>query len=338
MKNFYNERGYVLISVLAIIILIFAFSMMIMPKTFNTALQVNKTKGSSQAKDMSEMGIHYAHAYLQSEVTKAIADAKADPRFINNSINHDTLICEKLKNRFKTFSIFNKELIMNNNTDYNPNHSFQVRNFEEVSFEPSTITLTNSTCTDFKNMKIPIESTGKILNKSEKSLKAYFLIENKDNMPISSGVGINEVRDPETIMNSFFKETQTIELKGNTISNKYSTVRFTNTVGLRGNGVLMVGGNAWFQGTPSVDYRGSNNEILISGNAYFSSEISFGGNMTNYICIKKGAYLWKDNKWIDYPTTPVDIRKFCPYKPEDVKYYYDINEWGIVESNLNVIY
>lgn len=334
-----NERGYVLINVLIIIILIFSFSMMLIPKTINTSLQVDKNKGNSQAKDMAEMGINYSHAYLQSLVTQSINEAKADTRFQDVNVNRDALFCEKIKNKFKTFSTaFPRQISMTNNTNF----LFQVSNPSTITFDPNTITLANTECKGFKSMTIPIKSIGKVVGKTEKPISANFVIENKAaSSPISTGGSGSGTTDPNSLILTTYNTT--IDISGTSVSNLLTAARFTNQVLLRGNGVLKVGGNAWFDySSPSVEFKGNNGQVYVTGNAYFKTPVLMGGNAQNpnYMCIRGDAFLLKSgttNVWEPYPE--IKATENCPpiIKPEE-QYYYDINEWGIIESNLNVIY
>lgn len=342
MKYNKNESGYVLLNVLIIIILIFAFGMMLIPKTINTSIQIQKNEGNTQAKDMSEMGIQYAHAYLQSLVSKAIDEAKADTRYSNNTINHDTLFCEKLKVQFNSFqTFFPKEIKM----DANQSHLFQIRNFE-----PYTITSKDAstvlTCDNFKNMTVPIESIGKIEGKSEKTIKAYFVIENKNiTNPIpGSGDGETVPVDPNTL--PLANITGPVSVSGQDSTKMLSSAHFLSSVTIGGNGKLMIGGHAWFEGIQaqnkpySLNFNGNNGILVVSGNAYFKNPVDLGGNNTNYICIRGDAYQLRagsSDTWDPYPE--IKTTQMCPPLIEQqISYYYDINNWGIIESNLNVIY
>lgn len=319
--------------------------MLLIPKTINTSLQVQKNEGNTQAKDMSEMGIRYAHAYLQTLVAQAIIDAKNDSRYINNTINHDTLFCEKLTYRFSTFNTYYKEIRM----DENQSHLFQIRNFE-----PYTISSTNnSTCDGFKSMTLPIESIGKIEGKAEKQIRAFFVIENQIAIGTSPGSGSGTGGgtgdgtvpvDPNTL--PLVNVTSPLDIKGNTTSNMYSAAHFFSAITIGGNGKLMIGGNAWFAGREStnkpysVTFNGNNGILVVSGNAYFKYPVDLGGNNTNYVCIRGDAYRLRSgttNTWDLYPE--IKTAQTCPpLVQEQVQYFYDINEWGIIESNLNVIY
>lgn len=346
MKYCKNDRGYVLLNVLIIIILIISFGMLLIPKTINTSLQIQKNEGNTQAKDMSEMGIHYTHAYLQTLVSKAIEESKKDTRYMNNTINHDTLFCEKLKVQFSYFNtFFPKEIRM----DANQNHLFQIRNFEPYSITAKNDTKV-STCDSFKNMTVPIESIGKVEGKSEKSIKAIFVIENKvatETVPGTGGGGTGGGTvpvDPNKL--PLVNVTDPVKLSGQSTTQMYSSAHFFSAITIGGNGKLMIGGNAWFEGVEahnkpySVTFNGNNGILVISGDAYFKYPVDLGGTNTNYVCIRGNAYRLRTgttNTWDPYPE--IKTAQTCPPLIEQqVEYFYDISEWGIIESNLNVIY
>jgi hypothetical protein len=347
-----NERGYVLLNVLVIIILVVAFGMMLIPKTVNTSLQIQKTEGNSQSKDMSEMGIHYAHAYLQTLVAKAIEESKKDTRYINNTINHDTLFCEKMTTQITSFnSVLPKSIVMDANID----HSFQIKYFEPYTLTPRDTTKAAS-CDNYKNFSIPIESIGKVLGKSEKSVKAYFIIENKAATGDGSGgsgsgpgpgTGTGTPVDPNTLPLVSVTNPNDTKLSGNAVSKMFSSAHFYVPVIIGGNGKLMVGGHAWFEGREasnklfSVTFNGNNGILVVSGDAYFKYPVSLGGNQTNYVCIRGNAYILRSgttNTWDDYSSYLRSVNSCPPLIEKEVQYFYDLNEWGIIESNLNVIY
>lgn len=327
--NIKDERGYALISVLTIVIIITAFAMILIPKTLNTSLQVNQSEGNSQGKDLSEMGIKYTHAYLQNLVTKAINDAKADSRFNLYSTNRDELFCEKLKTRlttFKTVDGYNRSIL-----PATANYNIKINNHELVRFNPSTISFNNTTCTGFKSLIIPIQSIGKANGKKEKTIKANFVIENRAGD--TPGRIIGGKIDPN---NLFFEEKNYFpQVTGNSVANLLGSVKFNVQVDIKGNSTLKLGGDAWFNSNtdPSIKFAGSDSTLLVAGNAFFTKAVTFSGNSNN-ICIRKNAYLLTDGEWKVYDAA----KQNCPYKDEPVPYYYDIDGWGIFENNLNVIY
>jgi type II secretory pathway pseudopilin PulG len=334
MKPLKNERGYVLIIVLLTSVMITIMAMVLLPKALNTAHQVNKTEKSTRAKDMSEMGVQYSYAYLQSQVNQAIDEVKKDANF--DKTNHDYLFCQKIKTRLTT-NTFSKTIKMNDN----PKFYFQTG----YSSEPITITSKDNTnCDGFKGIKVPILSTGKSDVSPGKSLKSYFVIENKGLEIKQTETGASP-DDPITL--TLTKITDQITLSGNTESKMVTSPRYTSPVTIKGNAVLSIGGNAWFQGggsqgsLSSVDFRGQNGKLIISGNAYFSNPVSFGGNGsvgTNYVCVRGDAYLRKNgttNTWEKY----TDVKQYCPDSiKKDIEYFYDINDWFINPEKLDVQY
>lgn len=332
MKPFRNERGYVLIIVLITIVLISAMALMLIPKAINTSLQVNKNEKYTRAKDLSEMGVEYTLAYLQNQVILAIIDVKNDSTY--STSNHDKLFCEKIKNRLGT--TYSKQIMM---TD-NPAYSFQ------TGYISAPVTLdasgkTTATCNDFNKMQISISSIGKGEKNSTKNLKANFIIENKGeiltkntNTPIADPVNLSLVTLPDPV-----------DLSGNYVSKMLSSARFSSPVTIGGNGTLMVGGNAWFEGFSnklnSVNFNGINGKLIISGNAYFNYPVSFGGNGSNYICIRGDAFLRRKvgtlYTWDKY--TEVNNNNYCPPSiQQTIQYYFDINQWFINTDKMEVRY
>jgi hypothetical protein len=336
-----NERGYVLISVLAIIILVMSFSLMLIPKTLNTSVQVNRSELNTQAKDLSEMGIHYAHAYLQEQVIRAVNYTKANE---SDYYKWDQVFCERIKSQFSTFNTtFSRSIPMD--TSLNSKYRFQINNNELISFNPNTITISNATCTGLKSITIPIKSVGIVDGKPEKEVKANFIIENSSSAsgtPGGTGTG-NLITNPNLLGLKPVDELIPIQIKGNDISSLFSSAKFTRTVLITGNGVLKVGGHAWFDASPSIDFRGNNGKVYVTGDAYFKSKVSLGGNGTNYICVKGSVFLFENGTY-QRKNSIADISATnnvdpCPSRANPEKeYYYDINGWGIIESNLNVIY
>jgi hypothetical protein len=338
-----KERGYVLISVLAIIIIVMSFSLLLIPKTLNTSVQVNKSELNTQAKDLSEMGIHYAHAYLQDQVIRAVNYTKANE---TDYYKWDQVFCERIKSQFSTFNTnFLRSIPMD--TSANSKYRFQINNNELISFNPNTITMSNTTCTGLKSITIPIKSVGIVDGKPSKEVKANFIIENNSGAsgsPGGTGTGTgNLITNPNLLGLTTVDGLIPIEIKGNNISSLFSSAKFTRTVLITGNGVLKVGGHAWFDASPSIDFRGNNGKVYVTGDAYFRNKVSLGGNGTNYICVKgsvflfeNGAYQRKNSISDISATNNVDP---CPSQANpEREYYYDINGWGIIESNLNVIY
>lgn len=342
--KFDNERGYVLISVLAIIILLVSFSLILIPKALNTSLQVNKSELNTQSKDLSEMGIHYAHAYLQEQVIKAINYTKVNEPNINNQ---EKVFCEKIKSQFKSqeFITLSPKVIPMDTT--NPKYKFKIDNNALITFKPDTIQLSNTTCTSLRSITIPITSTAIVNGVTEKVIRANFIIENTAAIIGIPGVSGKAEWTTAELDKLFGLNiiTDTIDISGSTTSSLYNTAKFTKTVTLRGNGSLKVGGHAWFDATPTIDFKGNNgNSIYVSGDAYFKSKVSLGGAGKNYICVKGSVYLYENGKYVRKnegikaisSTTTEDP---CPPSVNlEGNYYYDINGWGLIESNLNVEY
>ncbi|OIJ10577.1 hypothetical protein BKP37_18780 [Anaerobacillus alkalilacustris] len=329
MKRYFNNQGYTLVIVLLTIVLISLFSLMLIPKALSTSLQINKSEGMAQAKDLSEMGIHYAHALIENKIILAINDAKGDPNF--NKTNHDKLFCEKFTNRLN-------QLSFPYSINVNPNYLYKIQYADQININSKD----NTNCIGFKDLTLPIESVGMVNGKFEKRIEGQFVIGNKGVYPIPSesdgGSGELQPVDPNTL--PLIEVLNTVILSGRDVEEMYSSPRFSHPVSIRGNGQLSIGGNAWFNGNPSFDFRGNNGILIVSGNAYFRDKIEIHGNQTNYVCIRGDAFLLRSgtqNTWDQY----TDIKNLVSYCPpfiwEQIEFFYDINEWGINE-NLNVIY
>ncbi|OIJ18364.1 hypothetical protein BKP45_12370 [Anaerobacillus alkalidiazotrophicus] len=325
MKRYFNNRGYTLIIVLLTIVLISLFSLMLIPKALSTSLQVNKSEGMAQAKDLSEMGIHYAHAYFENIVNLAIEQAKADPGFINQTVNHDLLFCENFISLLPIEQTFAEKSI--NNSAY----------YYKVSFEKEVNDFFTN-CSGFQEIILPIESIGKVDNNSnsEKLIRANFVVENEGEKSIIGPCQGEICPPPPPPENLPFNIINTeINLSGQTVSNYiYTSPKFTQSVVLAGNSRLIVGGNAWVSGS-SLRFNGNNAELIVGGNAYFTSPIDFRGN-GNKICIRGTAYLYDhiEKKWNVYDVP--QFIKSCSGVNE-IGYFYDINQWKINED-IDVYY
>jgi hypothetical protein len=341
MVKLKNERGYVLISVLAIIILIMAFATILIPKTLNTATQVNKSERNTQVKDLSEMGIKYAHAYLQSLVTAAINDTIKNPltNKYRGITNQDKLFCLNLRERL--VSQYSKEHKFGDDSSYLFNIEYLGKYYISTKDnENYTISSTTSyDCEGFKGVKVPIKSLGK-KGTAEKTINAEFVIENKgeEGNNWAPGTGYTERLYPEDITYGTTYSSDP-KLSGQDRLDVKTAAYFSSRVTISGNGKLYVAGHAWFDGKsyPSVDLNGNVIIMAISGNAYFRNGIDF--KTSNYICIRGLGYLWNESikDWEPYPK--VHTEEACPPTLEKtIEYTNDVNEWGIIEGELNVVY
>lgn len=336
-----NDRGYVLISVLAIIILVMAFAMILIPKTLNTSSQVNQSERNTQVKDLSEMGIKYSHAYLQSLVTKAIDDTIKNPttKKFPNITNQDKLFClnlrESLNRQYSKENKFGNDSSYIYSIEYLGKYYISTKDNENYTISSTT----SYDCEGFKGVKVPIKSLGK-KGTAEKTINAEFVIENKgeEGNNWAPGTGYTERLYPEDITYSQFY-TNDPRLSGQSRLDVPAAAKFSNTVTISGNGKLYVAGHAWFDGAsyPSVDLNGNVIIMAISGNAYFRNGIDF--KTSNYICIRGLGYIWNATKrdWEPYPK--VHTEEACPPTLEKtIEYTNNVNEWGIIEGELNVIY
>ncbi|WP_096202804.1 hypothetical protein [Bacillus sp. FJAT-45350] len=328
MKSIMNERGYTLLLVLLTIVLIMIFAPLLFSKTLNTALQIGKTESMTQAKDIAEMGIQYSVALIESEIAMAIKEAKADPNI--KTVNNDRIFCEKIRNRLQSTSL-PKQFSFESNSSY----TYDIDYNAPIIINSKTTTNTNN-CTDFKNMLIEIRSTGitENISKSVKDVVVTFNIENKGsyqtgNEPVENG-GIPV--DPNDL--PLQKYTTNVSLSGNSRSQLFSSVHFTRPVVIGGNGVLMIGGNAFFES--DLTFNGSNGLLTVSGDAYFKSPINFNGSGTN-VCVRGTPYLNVNGSWKPYSYLIENNNLLCPPALQ-YEYHYDINEWGILDGSINVIY
>jgi Tfp pilus assembly protein PilX len=331
MNNNRNERGYVLVIVLMMSLLITTFAIVLIPKAMSTMKQVGKSETSTHSRQMAEMGVEYGNSFLQNIVKQARTEAKSlDPT------KDDKNFCEKLTARLNT-----TPFPLSNPMSSNNNFSFQVR---FSSTESRTIVSSNNTsCDGFVSMKIPIVSTGKVEGKGTTELKAYYFVDNKGDV-LTTKPGESKIpADPNTLP---YEQTHFNEFKlsGNTTSALSRSAKFNNVVTISGNGILTIGGNAWFdnKNNISINFNGNNGIAIVSGNAYFTTPISLGGTGKNFICIKGDAYLYNQTtkKWAWYP----DVKEKAACPPENkvvqdnAKYFYDINLWDINRDKLDVVY
>ncbi|WP_147532931.1 hypothetical protein [Bacillus marasmi] len=296
--------------------------------------QVGKSETTSQSQDMAEMGVEYGYSFLQNIIKQARIEAKStDPSL------DDKNFCEKLTARLNA-TPFPQKKTMNENNKF----SFQVR------YSPTEgrtiVSKNNTTCDGFVSMKIPVLSTGNVEGKDSTSLTAYYVVDNKGDVLTTQPGQSKTPADPnsypyETIRASEFK------LAGQTSSALSRSTRFDGIVTISGNGVLSIGGNAWFNNLNtnsdiSINFNGNNGIVIVSGNAYFTKRISLGGTGSNFICIKGDAYLYNSatKNWEWY--TDVKEKAACPPTNQTVidnaKYFYDINLWDINQNKLEVVY
>jgi hypothetical protein len=319
-----------------------SFAMLLIPKTLNTSAQVNKSEDNTHAKDLSEMGIQYAHAYLQSLVTGAIEDTKNNPttQKWRNISNQDTLFCLNIRERLNRQH--SQEKKMGDNLAY----SFRMEysggytiNYSINNLNYSIDSTTPFDCVGFKGVKVPIVSIGKIIGESEKSIRAEFVIENKgENGNGSLAPGWSYVEPDPTLLTYTDVRESRVDLNGN-VGDTVPGTHFKDQVKVSGNGKIYIGGHAWFDGrtTPSVDLNGQKVVLAISGDAYFENGIDF--KTSNYICIRGNGYIKNKTtgKWDQY--TKVHTVEACPpTEREKIVFTNDINQWGIIEGELNVIY
>jgi hypothetical protein len=344
--NSRNERGYVLISVLAIIILVMAFAMLLIPKTLNTSAQVNKTEKHTQTKDLSEMGIHYAHAYLQSKVTEAIDETKlANP----SPENQDALFCNKLIGKLKTphskDGKFGIDLGHNFKMEYLGAFKITATKYNTTTkqYEPYTINSTTPyDCSGFLGVKVPIISTGKKGNE-ERKINAEFTIENKGEAGNRFEPGTSYIKPLDPVNDIIYENTYSVDpkLSGQSRLDLPADVRFNNIVTISGNGKLYIGGHVFFNGNSgkglSVDLNGQEVIVAISGNAYFKNGIDY--KTSNYICIRGTGYKWNytTGAWDYFPE--IHTAAACPPNiAKTILYLNDLTEWGVIEGELNITY
>jgi hypothetical protein len=341
-----NERGYVLISVLAIIVLVMAFAMMLVPKTLNTSAQVNKTERSTHAKDLSEMGVQYAHAYLQSLITDSIdATKRSNPL----PENQDVVFCQNLTTRLK--AAHSKE----GKYGANLSHYFKIDylgafnisatkyNNTTKAYEPYTVKSTVAyDCSGFLGVKVPIVSTGKKGNEN-RVIKAEFTIENKGEAGNQFEPGTSYFQpinpDNEIIYEDIYSTDPA--LSGQKRLDLPADVRFNNIVTISGNGKLYIGGHVYFNGNSSkglsVDLNGQEVIVAISGNAYFKNGVDY--KSSNYICIRGTGYKWNYSKSIWEYWEGIHTAAACPPSiAKQILYLNDLTQWGVIEGELDVTY
>lgn len=329
MKVSSNERGYVLVIVLMLIMIITIFAMVLIPKAISSMKQIGISEGTTQTKQMAEMGVEYAEAFLQNQVNQTILEVKEITQ-TNKTVNHDTLYCEKLTGRLNSTTLL-KDISMKDNQNY----SFQIK----YAGARTIVSKDNTSCTGFTSMTVPVQSTGKVEGKGTRQLNAKFVINNKGQILSTQPISTTPV-DPNTLaVDPVFS---IVDLSGKDVSELYRSAKFINKIMIRGNGRLLIGGNAWLAGSPdSIEFKGSNGMLIISGNAYFTNKVKMSGSGANYICIKGNAYLYNaaTNKWDPYAA--VKEAGACPNTPDvqtRVEYFYDYNEWEIDDNKLDVQY
>jgi hypothetical protein len=347
--NSRNERGYVLISVLALIILVMAFGMLLISKNLNTAIQVNKTERSTHAKDLSEMGIHYANAYLQSLITGAI-DATKNSNPLPE--NQDKVFCGQFINRLKVPHIkdgrFGGNLDHNFKVDYQGIFDISATRYNTVTkiYEPYSVKSTDPyDCSGFLGVKVPLISTGKKGNE-ERNINAVFTIENKGKAGnrFEPGTTYANLINPDngiTYENTYDTDPK---LSGQSKLDLPADVKFNNIVTISGNGKLYIGGHAYFNGLDSkglsVNLNGQEVIVAISGNAYFKNGVDY--KASNYICIRGSTYKWDytTNKWVIFSIKQQSSQTDpCPENiAKTILYLNDLTEWGVIEGELNLIY
>lgn len=337
MKKYLNNQGYTLIIVLLTIVLITLFAMMLIPKALNTAVQINKSEANTQTKDLSEMGIQYAHALLQSKIQLAINDVKSDPQF--TTVNHDKLFCGKITARLNELDFLKSEPTPHFNIMTNTKFSYQIQRNGEMIINSTD----NLTCNGFENITVPIRSVGTVEGNTQKEINAQFVIENlgANLTPGGPGNGEGDLQpvDPDTLPLQIINTD--VRFTGQTEAILYSSPQFTKDVTVGGNALLSIGGNAWFRAGPnySATMNGNNGKIIVSGNAYFENPIRFNGAGPHYVCIQGDAFIrnGQSNGWNLY--TEVNSNQYCPTDIwEQIEFFYDINDWGIIKENINVTY
>jgi hypothetical protein len=344
--KFRNERGYVLVSVLAIIVLVMAFAMMLIPKTLNTSAQVSKTERSSHAKDLSEMGIQYSHAYLQSLITASINATK-----LSNPLpeNQDVVFCQNLTTRLKAAHSkqgkYGANLAHFFKIDYLGSFSILATKYNSTTKEyvPYTVKSTDAyDCTGFLGVKVPIVSTGKKGNDT-RVINAEFTIENKGEAGNRFEPGTSYFQpinpDNEIVYENVYATDPA--LSGQKRIDLPADAKFNSIVTISGNGKLYIGGHVYFNGNSSkglsVDLNGQEVIVAISGNAYFKNGVDY--KTSNYICIRGTGYKWNYSKNIWEYFEEIHTAAACPPTiARQILYLNDINEWGIIEGELQVTY
>ncbi|WP_096153167.1 MULTISPECIES: hypothetical protein [Bacillus] len=326
MKKHLNNQGYTMVMVLLSIVLISLLAMMLIPKSVNTALQVNRSEEMTQTKDLAEMGVTHAHALIQSQVNATIKEVKNLNRPLSE---HDNLFCNRIQTNLRALSFFRplnptSETI----TIQNVNYKYKLDSNGPFTLKSGN----NTTCDGFNNITIPIKSTG-IVGGKEKVVTAAFTISNGNSAGISQEQRDSNGQvvpvDPSTLP---LITRNSLSISGSSGSTFFeSSPRFLNTVDIRGSATLSIAGNAWFEGI--IDFRGGSGKLLISGDAYFSRGIDQGGS-GNYICVRGNAFEKKDGVFKPIAQNIIDSK--CPAQIyESVKFAYDINEWGIFDIDVN---
>ena len=312
-----------MVMVLLSIVLISLFAMMLIPKSVNTALQVNRSEEMTQTKDLAEMGITHAHALIQSYVTKAINDEKNKP-----VSEHDTLFCTNIRSNLGSINFLKQtnptpEIINVKNTNY----KYKLERNGPIVIKSAN----NSSCERFDSLTIPIKSTG-IIGGKEKVITGTFTIKNGNSEGITQeqrdSNGLIVPVDPSTLP---LITRESLEISGNSGSTSFtSSPRFKGKVEIKGNATLSIAGNAWFEDI--ITFSGSSGRLLVSGDAYFSKGISHGGS-GNYICVRGNAFEKKDGVFKPIDKNTIDSK--CPaHIYQAVKFAYDIHEWGIFDIDI----
>ena len=321
-----------MVMVLLSIVLISLFAMMLIPKSVNTALQVNRSEEMTQTKDLAEMGITYTHSLIENRIKNAIQQSKAETNFSNT--NHDRLFCEKLVQNINNVNFLKQTPTPEIITITNPSYSYKVERNGPLKIASGN----NVTCERFDSLTIPVKSTG-IVGGSKKEVTAEFTIKNRNTDGITqeqrdSNGQLIPVR-PEDMKLVEVKDA--ISFNGNSGSGSvYANAHFKKLVTISGQGELYVAGNAVFEGDTnrSVNFNGNNSKLIISGDAYFRKDYNLGGNGSgNFICVRGNSFIFKNNKWVEMDRDT--ISKACPPTIfQSITFMYDIEEWGIMDIDI----
>ena len=332
MKKYLNNRGYTMVMVLLSIVLISLFAMMLIPKSVNTALQVNKSEEMTQTKDLAEMGITYTHSLIENRIKNAIQQAKAETNFSNT--NHDRLFCEKLVQNINNVNFLKQTPTPETISITNSTYSFKVERNNPLKIASGN----NVTCEKFDSLTIPVKSTG-MVGGSKKEVTAEFTIKNRNSDGITQAQRDSNgqiIPVPPEEMN-LVAVNSSVSFNGSSGSRSiYANAHFKGLVTISGQGELYVAGNAVFDGSPnnpSVNFNGNNSKLIISGDAYFRKDYSLGGNGGNYICVRGSSFIYENNRWVEINRNRID--QACPQTVfQSVSFMYDIEEWGIMDIDI----
>lgn len=275
-----NENGYTLILSLLAILLIFAFSTVLISGILNSRLQFNNSEHIIQQRDVAEMGIiHYA-----TMIENKIKEINERGFAYNPEISQE----ENQRNYQRDFcgQLFTND-ILSVSKSINHHASYVVTMENENNPETK--------CINQDHFEIYINSASTIDGDSHYTLNGNIAITlNIDNDGSDEGNEDDDLDWINEVLNhdGFKEENQSIVESGKNTLTFPTNTYFKGSITMSGTNKLTISGSAFFDNSITLS---GNDDIFISGHAYFDQSVTLSGN--SLIDIETNAYFNTDLKF-----------------------------------------